>query len=143
MARDLSSKQIRDIIEKNNLDLRRLLKFLEYPEIEYQVYWLTKILNRDDDVIGNTYIRDSEYWFNSSVSNEEYDELERFELEYYDVSFKQYQDFFYYNAKEHKLYYYVLNRCYSEDDIDSVYEDELSKKDEIDVKTLIFIIDNR
>lgn len=138
MPRRLYTQQIKKIIDENNFDLRKLLKFLRYPKIEYKVYFLTKILNNNEDEIRKSYILDDEYCFNSSFSNEEYYDLERFELEYYEVLFSKYEDFFYYNAKEHTLYFYVFRSYY--DELPTIYEDDLFEEDEIDMKDAEVII---
>lgn len=96
------SSQMRDFITKNNInDLRTLLKELGNPDIEYQVYWLTEVIDTDKEL----YADDWEYFFDSSFENGVYEELEKFEKEYYEIEFSKW-DFICYDELKNKLYYY-------------------------------------
>lgn len=111
------SSQMRDFITKNNInDLRTLLKELGNPDIEYQVYWLTKVIDTDKEL----YVDDWEYFFDSSFENGVYEELEKFEKEYYEIEFSKW-DFICYDELKNKLYYYEFKN----ENPSKVYADEV------------------
>lgn len=97
----MDCQEIRKIIKNNNIkDLRTLLSFLDFPDIEYQVYWLTII----EETREHMYLDDWEYFFSSSLVDGKYKELEDFELNYYEVELDL--DQFYYFDRERKILYY-------------------------------------
>lgn len=116
------SREIRKIIKDNHIqDLRSLLKFLGFPQIEYQVYWLTII----EETREHMYSDDWEYFFSSSLVDGKYKELEDFESNYYEVELDLYQ--FYYFDRERKILYYYCFRDEdpverSKNDLDEDYE---------------------
>lgn len=115
----MNSKEIRKIIEDNNIrDLRSLLSFLGFPEIEYQVYWLAIIEETNERL----YIEDCEYFFSSYLEYGQYKELEEFEFNYYDVDLELYQ-FYYYDKEKNALYYY----CFRDDDPSMITKADLSE----------------
>lgn len=108
---------INKIIEENNIqDLRSLLQLLGNPDIFYQVYWLTKVVDTGEEL----YSDDWEYFFESSFKNGVYKELEKFEKEYYEIVFSKY-DFIHFHKTKNILFYIEFKdddpREYDEEDL--------------------------
>ena len=119
--RFLVNNDMRDFIEKNDIsDLRTLLKALGNPDIEYQVYWLTKVTDTDKEF----YADDWEYFFDSSFENGSYRELEEFEKEYYEIVFSKW-DFICFDKLKNKLYYFE----FKDEEPSKVYEEDIDEND--------------
>lgn len=118
----MNSSEIRKIIKNNNIqDLRSLLKFLGFPKIEYQVYWLTII----EETREHLYSDDCEYFFSSSLVDGKYKELDNFESDYYEVDLELYQ-FYHFDKEKNILYYY----CFRDEDPVERSKDDLSEEDD-------------
>lgn len=118
----MNSSEIRKIIKNNNIqDLRSLLKFLGFPKIEYQVYWLTII----EETGEHLYLDDWEYFISSSLVDGEYKELDEFESKYFEVELDPYQ-YYHFDKERNILYYY----CFRDEDPDECSKDDLSEEDD-------------
>lgn len=126
-----TNEDIKALIKENDIaTLTDLLEFLNYPDIEYQVYWLTEVIDTGDRLYSDDY----EYCFYSSY-DDEYIDLDDFQKNYYDIELCSYEDHYFFVEKENTLYFYVFrdedpNRVYKEDldeDIDyTTYEEIVS-----------------
>ena len=120
-----TNEDIKKIIKENNITtLTDLLKFLNCPDIEYQLYWLIKVIDTGELL----YSDDCEYFFYSSYDND-YIDLDNFQTNYYDIELCDYDDYYYLDASENILYFYVF-RNYEPNEIYEEDLEELSKDDE-------------
>ena len=101
------------IEEKNITNIRDLLKVLNYPDFNYQVFWLT-LVGTDKRL----WTDDWEYFIDCSYEDGDYHELNEFEKKYYEIEFSKY-DFIHYDEVENKLYYFEFK-----DDEPSELEEE-------------------
>ena len=99
----LANKEMREFIDVNDIkDLRTLLKLLDYPDIEYQVFWYTRLIEAKETL----YIEDYEFFF-TSYSYDGYEDLNKFEENYYIIEFSKW-DLICYDREKHLLYYYEI-----------------------------------
>lgn len=101
----MNSEEIRRIMKENNIqDLRSLLSYLGFPDIEYQVYWVISVIETGEYY----YVPDIEYFCSSTYEDDlGYVELDEFEKDYYKVELST-DDEIVYNDEEKVLYHFVI-----------------------------------
>ena len=93
-------------------DLRDVLEYFDNPDVNYQFFWLIRIRETGKYY----YVPDPEYFF-SSTPKSKYEELSKFEREYYEVKIKR-NDLIYYDLKGNFINYFQVGEEPSEVSID-------------------------